>query len=128
MKLKKFLLPLLVVPLFLASCNSETKTVSKLSDERPEILNYYDSNEITWSVNTKTKEIFKNGVLYTKFEEFSETLWYSKHTLFHVTETGILIENFHNEGNVIILTLIPEPEEETTEDEETSGTESELYN
>ena len=137
MKLRKLLLPLLVTPLFLVSCGAEATTqaatettpepASKLVSETPVILNYYESEDDHWSVNTDTKEITKNGVLYSGYEVFSDTLWYSKRTIFHVKEDGILIENIYNEGKIIVLTLIPEPEEQTT-DEEAQGTESELHN
>lgn len=133
MKLKKFLLPILITPLFLASCgdNTSTQAVSepapKLVSEAPVILNYYDNEENQWSVNTQTKKITKNGVLYSEYEVFSDTIWYSRRTIFHIKEDGILIENIYNEGKITILTLIPEPEEPAT-DEEAQGTESELHN
>lgn len=137
MKLKKFLLPILITPLFLASCGAETtaqaatestpEPAPKLVADVPVILNYYDSEENYWSVNTDTKEITKNGILFSEYEVFSDTMWYSKRTIFHVKEDGILIENIYNEGKIIVLTLIPEPEEPVT-DEEVQGTESELHN
>lgn len=125
MKLKKFLLPLLVTPLFLASCGVENVPEAKangldLSEnttegmpEAPVIFNYVDSEGNNWSVNTETREITKNGVLYFKYEVFSDTLWYSMKTLFHVKEDGILIENIYKEGEITVLTLIPEEEPAT---------------
>lgn len=133
MKLKKFLLPLLVTPLFLVSCGNQTQTESettpeptpKLVADVPVIFNYLDSEGNCWSVNTETREIFKNGNLFCKYEVFSDTIWYSGRSVLHVKEDGILIENFFKEGNLTLLTLVPEPEPEESENPEESVTNAE---
>lgn len=124
MKLKKFLLPLLVAPAFLASCSadknvtiSETEIPAHLASDEATILEYSDLEDNVWIVNKKTHEIFKNGNLFLKYEIFSDTLWYRGHSLIHISENQILIENFYKEGSITVLTLAPkeeEPADETT--------------
>lgn len=124
MKFKKFLLPLLVTPLFLASCAaeknvaiSETEIPAHLASDEATILEYSDLEDNIWIVNTETHEIFKNGNLFLKYEVFSDTLWYRGHSLIHISENQILIENFYKEGSITVLTLVPpkeEPADETT--------------
>ena len=124
MKLKKFLLPLIIAPAFLASCSadenvtiSETEIPAHLASDEATILEYSDLEDNVWIVNTETHEIFKNGYLFMKCEIFSDTLWYRSHSLIHISENQILIENFYKEGSITVLTLVPkeeEPADETT--------------
>lgn len=124
MKLKKFLLPLLVAPAFLVSCSaeknvtiSETEIPAHLASDETTILEYTDLEDNIWTLNTETHEIFKNGNLFLKYEIFSDTLWYRGHSLIHISENQILIENFYKEGSITVLTLVPkeeEPADETT--------------
>lgn len=124
MKFKKFLLPLFVAPAFLASCSanknvaiSETEIPAHLASDEAVILEYSDLEDNIWIVNTETHEIFKNGNLFLRYEVFSDTLWYRGHSLIHISENQILIENFYKEGSITVLTLVPpkeEPADETT--------------
>lgn len=124
MKLKKFLLPFCIMPVLLASCSaeknvtiSETEIPAHLASDEATILEYSDLEDNVWIVNTETHEIFKNGYLFMKCEIFSDTLWYRSHSLIHISENQILIENFYKEGSITVLTLVPkeeEPADETT--------------